>query len=64
MGWLWKHCENGHELTHPTLTDKIVGSVHCPDCGADEPIDNDERRWAIEELVARIDKLESKGVFE
>ena len=39
MGYLWKKCENGHELTHPTLVDKLVGFAMCPVCGAEEPIE-------------------------
>jgi hypothetical protein len=61
MGYLWKHCENGHELTHPTLVDKLVGHVVCPDCRVREPIDDDVRRWAVEELVERLEAVEANS---
>lgn len=62
MGYLWKHCDHcGGELTHPTLSDALVGSVHCPHCHEEQLLDVYDKRAKVGELLVRLENLEERG---
>lgn len=59
MGFLWKHCPEGHAVSFPDLPDVLVGSTDCPICRARIPIDDDYRRAAFAGLVERLERAEA-----
>ena len=55
MGWVYDYCDAcGSPRRHPTIVDYVIGEHLCLNCGDASPVDAQERREIVAELIARI----------
>lgn len=60
MGY-YAYCRKcGEGVGKPTLREMIHDNQHCCHCGNKRDIDEDEKKWALDGVLDRIEAIEAK----